>query len=304
MTRVAFLGTPESAVPTLQELADTFVVPVVVTQPDRPKGRSGEPVPSPVKEFANSRMISVRQPEKADQIAEVLDEYRPLDVAVVVAYGMILDNETLEVPRGGILNVHFSLLPRWRGAAPVARALMAGDTMTGVTLIRIDEGLDSGEVLTAQAVDIGETETAGALTARLAGVGAKLMSQSLQPYLDGDLVPVPQSEEGLTYAHKIRAEDRPLSVNATCEGFINQVRGLSPSPGATLDIDGRVHKILSARRSTAIPSTGSWRTVGDVPVVGVSDGGVELIELQPPGKTPMSGAAWLRGRFRDRGSVS
>jgi methionyl-tRNA formyltransferase len=249
-------------------------------------------------------MIPVRQPESTAEIGGILNAYGPLDVAVVVAYGMILDADARNAPRAGILNLHFSLLPRWRGAAPVARALLAGDSMTGVTIIRIDEGLDSGDVLTAQAVDIEEGESRGALTSRLARIGAHLMAGVIEPYLAGQLEPVPQSLDGLTYAHKITAEDRPLSVELTGNEFVNMVRGLSPSPGATLEIDGRVHKILKARRSTILPSKGSWFGMDDVPVVGVADGGVELLEIQPPGRTPMSGGAWLRGRMQTHGSVA
>lgn len=304
MTRIAFLGTPEAAIPTLDALAEDFDIPVVITRLNRPSGRHSKPLPTPVRLDADEIGIPVRQPNTADDIAGILEEYSPVDVAVVVAFGMILSAEALAVPTHGILNLHFSLLPRWRGAAPVARALMAGDPMTGVTVIRIDEGLDTGDVLTAQAVDILPLETAGVLTDRLAQLGARLIADSIEPYLAGEMAPVPQVEEGATYATKITAEDRPLSREMTVRKFVNQVRGLSPKPAATLDIDGQVHKILQVRETDAIPAPGRWETVGDVPVLGLSEGGVALVELQPPGKNPMSSESWLRGRTQVRGTIS
>ena len=304
MTRLAFLGTPEVAVPTLDALAARFDIAVVVTRLDRPQGRHSKPLPTPVRIVADDIGIPVRQPASSDQIAGILQEHEPLDLAVVVAFGMILQPDALEVPTHGILNLHFSLLPRWRGAAPVARALIAGDTMSGVTIIRIDEGLDSGDVLTAQALSIRPDERAGGLTNRLAQIGSQLMLESVEQYLAGALEPVPQTEEVLSYAAKITAEDRPLSPQMTTTEFINRIRGLSPKPAATLDIDGQVHKVLQARESESIPASGRWETVGELPVVGVSNGGVELLELQPPGKKPMSGESWLRGRLQVRGLTS
>jgi len=304
MTRLAFLGTPEAAVPTLEALAADFDIAVVITRLDRPQGRHSKPLPTPVKIVADELGIPVKQPSSSDQIAGILEEHAPLDLAVVVAFGMILLPDALAVPAHGMLNLHFSLLPRWRGAAPVARALMAGDTMTGVTIIRIDEHLDSGDVLTAQALDIRLNESSGALTKRLTHIGSQLLIDSIGHYLSGALVPVPQTDEGLTYAAKITAEDRPLSPQMTTAEFINRIRGLSPKPAATLDIDGQVHKVLQARESDSIPAATRWETVGELPVVGVGNGGVALLELQPPGKRPMSGESWLRGRLQVRGIVS
>ena len=304
MTRLAFLGTPEAAVPTLETLAADYDIAVVITRLDRPQGRHSEPLPTPVKIVADEIGIPVKQPSSSGQIAGILEEHAPLDLAVVVAFGMILLPDALAVPSHGLLNLHFSLLPRWRGAAPVARALMAGDTMTGVTIIRIDEHLDSGDVLTAQALDIRPDERSGGLTNRLAHIGSQLMIDSIEHYLAGAMVPVPQTDEGLTYAAKITPEDRPLSPQMTTAEFINRIRGLSPKPAATLDIDGQVHKVLQAQESDSIPAATRWETVGELPVVGVSDGGVTLLELQPPGKRLMSGESWLRGRLQVRGIVS
>lgn len=211
MARVAFLGTPQAATPTLEALADTHDVVLAVTQPDRPKGRSKRPQPPPVKNVAGRLGIPLSQPRNRGEIEAALGEAGPLDLAVVVAYGRILTPVALGIPAHGILNVHFSLLPRWRGAAPVARALMAGDAMTGVTIMKLDEGLDTGPILTAQAVDIADGENAGHLTDRLAEVGARLLVDSVDGYLSGEIQPLPQSDDGVTYAAKIEPHDRPIN---------------------------------------------------------------------------------------------
>jgi methionyl-tRNA formyltransferase len=170
MARVVFLGTPEAAVPALDSLTQRHEIPLVVTQPDRTQGRSKRPVPSPVKRLASAKGLTVAQPEDRSELAKQFEDHGPFDVGVVVAYGRILRPEILEAPDRGLLNAHFSLLPRWRGAAPVARALMAGDAMTGVTIMKLDEGLDTGPILTAQAIDIPPGVDAGQLTESLAKV--------------------------------------------------------------------------------------------------------------------------------------
>lgn len=303
MARVVFLGTPQAAVPTLQLVDAHHEVGLVVTQPDRPKGRSGTPSPPPVKETALGSGLPVSQPTNREELAKEVTDHGPFDVGVVVAYGRILRPEVLTAPAHGLLNVHFSLLPRWRGAAPVARALIAGDTMTGVTIIRLDEGLDTGPVLTAQAVDIAEDESAGDLTSRLASVGGRLLIDALPAYLDGNLNPVPQTDDGLIYADRIEASDRPIDVSSSPAAVVSQVRGLAPKPAATLNIDGEPHKILGARVSSVTVERGTWRSEARTPVVGVGGGAVELVTLQAPGRRPQTGAGWLRGRHRDSGVV-
>ncbi len=303
MSRIVFLGTPEAAVPTLDALSDGHDVGLVVTQPDRPKGRSGRPTPPKIKEFAISTGLTVVQPGSAEALSGALQSHGPFDIGVVVAYGRILRSDVLAMPRQGMINVHFSLLPRWRGAAPVARALMAGDTMTGVTIIKLDEGLDTGPVLTAQALDIDLEVDLGTLTERLAKMGAGLLIRVLPEFLDGVLRPVEQSDDGMTYAAKITSEDRSLSVEATPEVFLNHVRGLSPRPGAIIDIDGRPHKILQATTSSRHVKAGSWVSTDGAVVIGVKGGAVEVVLLQPPGKTPQLGPDWARGRRVNTGRV-
>lgn len=302
MARIVFLGTPGSAVPALEMLTATQEVTLVITQPDRPKGRSKTPQPSPVKQAAERLEIEVKQPTSNADLLEVLKGVAP-QLGVVVAYGRIIRPEALRVPESGFLNVHFSLLPRWRGAAPVARALMAGDTMTGVTIMKLDEGLDTGPVLTAQAIDIAGGEDAGELTSRLARMGARLLSDSIEPYLSHDLVATPQSNEGATYAEKIESSDRPIRASDDVTTVLNRVRALAPEPAATLAIDGETHKVLEVTPADVAPPQGRWQLVDGVPVVGHSDGGVELVSIQPPGKSPMSGADWARGRRETAGTI-
>ncbi len=302
MTRIVFLGTPGAAIPTLDRLSGNFDVALVITQPDRPKGRSGRPEPSPVKTRAQELGLTVAQPSGSGEVEAILAESGPLDVGVVVAFGMLIKPGALARPAHGMLNVHFSLLPRWRGAAPVARALMAGDPMSGVTIIELDENLDTGPVLTAQAIDIKHAETAGELTDRLAGLGGELLTRVLPAYLDGDLVQVPQVDDGVTYAAKLTPDDRPIRPQMPSLEAINRIRGLSPSPGATLDLDGEPHKVLRARASEQSPEPGVYRVFGGIPVAGVVDGGVELVEIQPPGGRLMSGAEWARGRRNQSGA--
>jgi methionyl-tRNA formyltransferase len=298
------MGTPEAALPTLETLVQRHQVELVLTQPDRPQGRSAKPMPPPVKVRSQELGVAVAQPVGRRDIHEILEELGPFDAGVVVAYGRILRPEVLDLPRQGFLNVHFSLLPRWRGAAPVARALMAGDPMSGVTIMEMDEGLDTGPVLTAQAVDIGPEENAGKLTERLSRLGARLLADSLEPYLAGLLKPVPQSEDGLTYADKIGPADRPINPAADVGHVVNQVRGLAPEPAATLAIDGEDHKILTVRPAKQSPPQGRWQVIDGVPVVGLADGGLELVAIQPPGKKLLDGAAWARGRRRDAGTIA
>lgn len=302
MTGIVFFGTPEEAVPALREIHQRFEVELVVTQPDRPKGRSGKPVPPPVKEFAGDHDIRVAQPSGAAELSATVAGGHAL--GVVVAYGRVLRPDVLEAFQHGILNIHFSLLPRWRGAAPVARALMSGDPMTGVTIIRIDEGLDTGPVLTAQAVDVHPADDAGRLTSRLSELGARLMVHTIPGYLSGEVTPIEQSDEGATYASKLEPADRLLDNDRLPEVFLGRVRGLSPAPGATLQIDGDPHKILAARRlESPPPHEQRWEGRDGWPVVNVGGATIALVQLQPPGKRPMSGDDWLRGRQSAAGEV-
>ena len=304
MARVVFLGTPEAAVPTLEQLASRHDVALVVTQPDRARGRSGTPTAPPVKEAAIRLGISVEQPESAEGLVGALREHGPFDVGVVVAYGRILRPDALETPEHGMINVHFSLLPRWRGAAPVARAILAGDPMTGVTIMRLDEGLDTGPILNAQAIDILDDDDAGGLTARLAGLGARLLVSTLPGYLAGDIEAIAQSDEGLAYAEKIEKRDRPIDVKGHPDDALRRIKALAPRPAATLSIDSEPHKVFAARPIDAHLEPGTWAAVEGRPVVGLAGGAIELVRLQPPGKIAMSGTDWVNGRQDDHGEIA
>jgi methionyl-tRNA formyltransferase len=304
MARVVFLGTPDAAVPTLEHLSRHHDVALVVTQPDRARGRSGTPSPPPVKEAATRLGLAVAQPESGGELLSDLEAHGPFDVGVVVAYGRILKPAVLDLPEHGMVNVHFSLLPRWRGAAPVSRALLAGDPMTGVSIMRIDEGLDTGPILTAQAIDIVDDDDSGGLTERLADLGARLLVATLPGYLMGQVEPVAQSDDGLTYADKIEKADRPIDVDGEPEVVLRQIRALAPTPAATLDIDGEPHKILSAQPVEAHLEPGTWAAVEGRPLVGLVGGAIELLRLQPPGKIAMSGSDWVNGRQEDHGEIS
>lgn len=304
MSRVVFLGTPGEAVPSLLAVAHEADVGLVITQPDRPRGRNQQVQPTPVKAASVDLGLRVAQPESADQLFAAISDAGPFDVGVVVAYGRIIQRRTLDLSSRGMLNLHFSLLPRWRGAAPVERALMAGDSMSGITVIRLDEGLDTGPVLTAQAIDIGHEFTGGMLRDQLARAGAALLAGCLGPYLDDTLQPVPQVDEGVTYAKKLQPEDRAIRLDDGVLETVNRVRALSPDPAARLGIDGDTYKILEVSPSTESPQPGTWVTLDSIPVFGTHEGGIEIRVLQPPGKTPRTGEEWLRGLRRDSGLVS
>ena len=236
--RAVFYGTPVEAVPSLQALVNLAEVPLVVTRPDRPRGRSGTPQPPPVKEAARALGLEVSQPERAGRDVERMRTLAP-DVAVVVAYGQILPPDLLAVPRHGFVNVHFSLLPRWRGASPVVRAILAGDGVTGVTLMQLDAGMDTGPVLAVTPTRVGDDETAGELTGRLAVVGAALLAEHLPAWVVGEITPRPQPEAGATAAARVRVEEAFVDpTRHRARGGVARGAGLRPQAGG-VDGDGR-----------------------------------------------------------------
>lgn len=295
--RVVFWGTPAEAVPSLRALAETAEVSVVITRPDRPRGRSGTPQPPPVKEAALALGLAVSQPVRARDDVDRLRALAP-DVAVVVAYGQILPPEVLAVPRKGFVNVHFSLLPRWRGASPVVRAILAGDAITGVTLMQLDEGMDTGPVLAAAPTRIGAEESAGELTTRLAAMGAGILVEHLPAYLGGALTPRPQPEEGATAASRVRVEEAFVDPARHRAGAVlRAVRAFDPKPGAWTHLDGARLKLWRARAAAGPgPEPGVAAAAGRAVLLGAADGPVELVEVQPEGRGRMTAADWMRGR--------
>ena len=298
--RIVFMGTPEFALPTLERLIEHYPVVGVVTQPDRPAGRGRALVMPPVKELALAEGIPVYQPEKVRAV-EALERIRAWapDVIVVAAYGQIIPKAILDLPPHGILNVHASLLPRWRGASPIQGALLAGDKVTGVTIIKLDEGLDTGPILAQRETPIGADETAGEMERRLARLGADLLMEVLPPYLSGQLQPRPQPTEGVTVTRRLRKSAARLDWHRSAVELHNQVRAFSPEPGAYTFWGKKRLKIL---RSQIVdrPCSGEepgrvmmWR---DLPAVVTGDGCLALVQLQMAGKRPMDGASFVRGR--------
>jgi methionyl-tRNA formyltransferase len=253
--RIAFAGTPEFALPALHALADSGHELVgVLTQPDRPRGRGRLVTPSPVKRAALARGLPISQPATLATAADrsALDAWWP-DVLVVVAYGLILPASILELPRLGCLNIHASLLPRWRGAAPIQRAILAGDTETGVSIMRMDAGLDTGPVLIERRVPIERTATSGTLHDRLAALGAEALLDALRGIEAGTIRPRPQSAEGVTYAAKITKAEARIDWRASALAIERQIRAFNPWPIAETRVAGEPLRILAAQAGDGAP---------------------------------------------------
>jgi methionyl-tRNA formyltransferase len=290
--RVVFLGTPEEAVPTLRGLHDGgHDVALVVTQPDRRRGRGSELAPSPVKRAAGDLGLPVLAPERA---SDVLDDLRSsgAELGVVVAFGQLLRPAVLEALAYGFVNVHFSLLPRWRGAAPVERAILAGDAETGVCLMQIDEGLDSGPVYACERTAIAPDDTAGTLKARLAESATSLLVDRLEAL--PTLTPSPQVGEP-TYANKLSRDEFRLDWSRPASELDRVIRAGNPRPGAWTELGGRRLRVLSALIGDAVPSAVSPGQLLPGPAVATADRLLVLREVQPEGRQPMPAAAWLRG---------
>jgi methionyl-tRNA formyltransferase len=299
--RVAFMGTPEFAVPVLAAvLAAGHEVVAVYTQPPRAAGRGMRARPSPVHRQAVEAGLAVFTPASLKPAAEQ-QAFAALgvDAAVVVAYGMILPKAILELPRYGCFNLHASALPRWRGAAPIQRAIMAGDTETAATIMRMDVGLDTGPVCLQQRLAITPDMTAGELHDLLAADGARLMRAALADLESGRLVCAPQGQAGVTYASKIDKQETRIDFGRPAEEVHNQIRGLSPHPGAWLQAQafeaGERIKVLRAslERGSGVPGTVLALRGGLT--VACASGAVRILELQRPGKRAMPAAEFLRG---------
>ncbi|NPA30670.1 MAG: methionyl-tRNA formyltransferase [Chloroflexi bacterium] len=296
--RVVFMGSPEFALPTLEALVRHYPVVGVVTQPDRPAGRGNRLTPPPVKKRALELGLPIMQPRRLSdpQAWATLQEWNP-DLIVVAAFGQILKPEVLQLPTYGCLNVHASLLPRWRGAAPIQYALLHGDAQTGVTIMLMDEGLDTGPILSQRATTILPEDTAASLGQRLAQLGAELLLDTLPPYLEGQLEPRPQDESLATYAPRLKRADGELDFTRSAAYLARQVRAFHPWPGTFMPWRGQRLKVLAAHPVEDEPSPGPGvRTVyRGWPAVGTADGLLVLDRVQPPGKRPLPGDAFLRG---------
>jgi methionyl-tRNA formyltransferase len=297
--RVAFLGTPEFAVPTLDALVEAgHEIACVYSQPPAPRGRGRTLTPSPVHAFALSRGLMVRTPRDL-RAQEDIAAFASLDLdgAVVVAFGQILARQILEAPRLGCLNLHASLLPRWRGAAPIQRAIMAGDALTGAQIMKMSEGLDEGPVLAGMTTRIDALDTAGGVAERLAQGGAQLMVEALERLSRGEADLVPQPAEGVTYARKIRPKDAAIRWDRSAERVDRQIRGLSPQPGAWFAAPGargpvRVKALLS-RVEEADGEPGV--ALDDELLIACGRGAVRILRAQREGRGEASAADFLRG---------
>jgi methionyl-tRNA formyltransferase len=314
--KVAFAGTPEFAAAALAQLhAAGFEVVLVLTQPDRPAGRGMKLTASPVKQWALSKGLPVCQPrslrldgkypDDAAAAREALLAARP-DVMVVAAYGLILPQWVLDLPARGCLNIHASLLPRWRGAAPIHRAIEAGDARTGITIMQMDAGLDTGDMLLVEALEIAPDETTARLHDRLAALGARLIVEALELAACGTLAPTPQPSEGVTYAHKLEKSESALDWTQPAHVLDRRIRAFDPFPGATAAWSGETFKLWRARAVDGTGTPGEVLAVTDDAVtVACGRGALQVLEAQRPGgkRLPMRqllpSLAWRVGQRFD-----
>src|SRR5215208_1929409 len=294
--RVVFMGSPDFSLPVLRALSNAYDVVGVVTQPDRASGR-GRGLKAPaVKTLALELGIPVMQPEKLRQpeAMEQLQAWRP-DLIVVAAFGQILKKDVLYLPRFGCINVHASLLPRWRGAAPINAAILHGDEETGITIMKMDVGLDTGPILSQRSTPLTRQDTAGSVFEKLSHLGADLLIETLPDYLTGKIEPVPQPEEGMTYAPMLKKEEGQLDFTRPAEELERRVRAFNPWPGAFMDFEGTLLKVHRVHVEAGEAQAGQRLVYREQPAVGAEGGLLVLDEVQPAGKKSMSGKSYLAG---------
>lgn len=297
--RTVFLGSPDFALPTLRNLVKFLPVVGVVTQPDKPAGRGQILTPPPIKVLAQELGLPViqprrlREPEAMDQ----LREWQP-ELIVIAAFGQILRPEVLNLPKFGCINVHASLLPRWRGAAPIQAAILHGDTETGITIMRLDPGVDTGPILMQRSLAILPEDTAGSLSERLSQFGGEVLSETLPAYLRGEITPKPQDTIPIapTYAPMLKKEDGQLDFNRPAVDLARRVRAFNPWPGAFTTWQGHLLKVHHAHPETAVsPGIGVTTLHKGLPAFGTGDGLLVLDDVQPAGKKTMPGKVFLQG---------
>ncbi len=305
MTRIVFMGTPEFAVPVLQALVEHYNVVAVYTRTDKPSGRGKQVVESPVKHFALQHDLPLEQPRTLRNGSEHnhLREYNP-DVIVVAAYGLLLPQAILDIPRHGSINTHASLLPRWRGASPIPFAILAGDAETGVTLMKIDEGLDTGDILTARAIPIAADDTTETLTEKLSKLGARLLIEILPDYLKGKITPTPQNNAEATMTRLVAKEDGQIKWDKSATYIERMVRAYQPWPAAFTSLRGEQFKISCAtvldQDAPEIP--GTVLQIGKDIGVATGKGILLLHDVQLAGKRAMSAGEFARGQREFVGS--
>lgn len=294
MARIVFMGTPEFAVPSLKALIAHHQVVGVVTQPDRPAGRGGELRPPPIKQLAQAHSIPCVQPVKLREVKDWL-RAQEADLFVVAAFGQILPQSVLDMPRHGCLNVHGSLLPRWRGAAPIHAAIRAGDAETGITIMLMDAGLDTGPMLTQASTPITPDDTGASLHDRLAELGANLLIQTIPPYLNGQITPQPQDDALATYAPQLGKEEGRIDWSLPAVQIERTIRAFDPWPGTFTHWDGKLLKVHRARLRAGQQPAGSVALIDGALCVGTGDGLLELVELQLEGRKRVTADDFLRG---------
>ena len=297
--RIAFLGTPPFAVPALAELAAAgFEVAAVYAQPPAPRGRGQALKPSAVQAFAESLGLPVRTP-RSMRDPQIIEAFQALDLdaAVVVAYGQILPAAVLDAPRLGAFNLHASLLPRWRGAAPIQRAVMAGDPITGVQVMRMTEGLDEGPVLLSETVRIGPLDTSGAVQERLAAVGARLLPRVLAAVERGGAKSTPQAAQGVTYARKIKPEEARIDWRRPAEELDRHIRGLSPFPGAWFLVpsDKGLVRVKALLSSVEEGEGAPGEVLDEDLLIACGQGALRLLQVQREGRQAQDAQIFLRG---------
>jgi len=294
--RVVFMGSPDFALPSLRALAASYDVVGVVTQPDRPAGRGKQLSAPPVKALAQELGLPLIQPRRLRE-PQAVEQLRAwaADVIVVAAFGKILRSEVLDLPKHGSINVHASLLPRWRGASPIVAAILNGDPETGITIMRMDAGLDTGPILSQRAIAIEANDTAGSLSAKLAPLGAELLIETLPDYLAGRLQPRPQPEAGVTLAPTLTKGEGGLDFSQSAAELERKVRAFNPWPGAFMLWKGTPLKVHKAHVGQGSGGAGEHRVKDGLPALATPDGLLVLDEVQPAGKKVMSGSAFIIG---------
>jgi methionyl-tRNA formyltransferase len=294
--RLAFMGTPDFAVPALAALREAgHDIVAVYCQPPRPAGRGHRPQISAVQRLAEILGLPVRVPERLDEAAIAEFAALGLDAAIVAAYGLILPKPILAAPRLGCLNIHASLLPRWRGAAPIQRAILAGDAETGITIMQMDEGLDTGPILMSEATPIGPDTTARLLEGRLASIGARLIGAALEGVAQGYLSPRPQPAEGVTYAKKLRRSEGALDWRQPAVALERAVRAFDPWPGAWFEHEGDRIKVIVAEIAAAAPGAAPGTVLDDRLTIACGEGALRLRALQRAGRVAQPIDVFLRG---------
>lgn len=309
--KIVFMGTPDFAVASLRMLIqEGYEIAAVVTQPDRPVGRKRVLTPTPVKAEALQHGLTVWQPEKL-RTSDTVDDIRALqpDLIVTAAYGQILPKAVLDIPRLGCINVHGSLLPKYRGGAPIQRSIMNGETVTGVTIMYMAEGMDTGDMISRVEVPIGEDDNAGTMFAKLSEAGADLLRRTLPDIIAGRVEAVPQPHDEATYAPNLKREDERIDWTRPAEQIANQVRGLVPFSGAFTTWNGEVFKVWACRpepaaAGEAAAAPGTVLTAGtDGLRIQTGQGVLSLLEVQPAGKKAMPVSEFLRGGKMEQGTV-